>query len=86
MAGKTPAADAALPAPETPAAAPWGRWRYDGPPGRAYVNVPVTPQPGDVITWPDPPATDGSWTATEQDATCRPDNHRPDPAGTVKEG
>lgn len=87
---KAPAADAAVPEQPQPGAAPepagWPCWRYDGQPGRVYTAIPVTPAPGDVVAWPRIPSDDGAWTATDSPATRRPDNHRPDPADTPKEG
>lgn len=59
--------------PEPPAE--WGNWRYTGPPDRVYTNIPVTPAPGDVVTWLGPPATDGCWEPTSDEATRLPDNH-----------
>jgi len=87
------APDKAVPlAQESPAAADeapalaWGRWVYTGPPGRIYADIPVTPDPGDVIAWHSPPAADGCWTETDLPESRMPDNHRPEPAEPVKEG
>lgn len=57
---------------------PWGNWRYIGPAGRVYMNVPVTPEPGDVICWPAIPAEDGAWEPTDEPITRQPDNWRPE--------
>lgn len=56
----------------------WARWRYDGPTGRIYTNIPVTPDPGDVIAWCDDPGGDGAWTLTADPVSRRPDNWVPD--------
>lgn len=54
-------------------------WRYVGDVPRTYTNVPVTIDPGDVITWTGLPAGDGNWEPANEPATRLPDNHRPDP-------
>lgn len=89
---KASAADAAVPEQPQPDPAPrpggaaWPCWRYNGPVGRIYAAIPVTPQPGDVVAWPRIPADDGTWAPTDSPATRLPDNHRPHPADTPKEG
>ena len=55
------------------------RWRYTGPIPRIYTHIPVTVATGDVIAWPDLPATDGAWESTTEPVSRQPDNHRPDP-------
>jgi hypothetical protein len=93
MSRSTPAADAVMPEPSAEPSAPeveavvpevdagpdWGNWRYLGPAGRIYTNVPVTPEPGDVITCLGIPAGDGAWEQTDADVTRQPDNWRPEP-------
>jgi hypothetical protein len=84
---ETPAAVEAAPPPETVEAPPWGLWRYDGPAGRIYTNIPATVATGDIVAWPVIPATDGAWTSTTEPANKLPDNHRPESAADVaKEG
>ncbi len=78
-AAATPTPTPPVPTPETPASSGWGTWRYTGPPGRVYVDIPVTVDPGDVVSWPTEPGTDGCWEPDPGPATKRPDNHRPDP-------
>ncbi len=88
-----PAAEAAMPASaeaanptatvdEAPPAAPSVRWRYTGPPGRIYTNVPLTCHGGEVIAWPTSPADDGAWEPTTDPVTALADNH-PRPAEEV---
>jgi hypothetical protein len=73
--------------PETAPDGPeWGNWRYTGPTGRVYTAVPVTPEPGDVVTYCGPPAEDGCWEPTDATATRRPDNWRPDLPDPVEPG
>lgn len=73
------APDAAASIPEAAARPVAGgtRWRYRGPRGRIYTHIPVTPQPGDVIAWPEIPAGDGAWEPTGDDVTRMPDNWAP---------
>lgn len=54
----------------------WPVWEYTGPAGRIYTNVPVTPEPGDRVTWPGPPAEDGCWVPTTEPENRKPDNWR----------
>jgi hypothetical protein len=68
-----------FPAAQTASDGPrWGNWRYTGPPGRMYTAVPVTPEPGDIVTHCGAPAADGCWEPSDAEATRRPDNWRPD--------
>jgi hypothetical protein len=70
--------DVAEPDPVATQPLPSGAWRYTGPPMRRYLNIPVTVCDGDVVTWPEPPANDGLWSATTDAPNRLPDNYRPD--------
>lgn len=54
---------------------PWPHWRYTGPAGRVYTALPVTPEPGNVVAWPQAPSTDGCWDQVNEPVTRLPDNH-----------
>jgi hypothetical protein len=70
------APDPNAPEPTAQAVGGWPVWEYTGPAGRIYTNVPVTPEPGDRVTWPVPPAEDGCWAPTTEPENRKPDNWR----------
>lgn len=54
----------------------WGNWRYVGEHVLTYAAIPVTVEPGDVITHPHLPADDGRWEPTDAEVTRHRDNHQ----------
>lgn len=53
----------------------WGNWRYLGEHPLTYAAIPVTVEPGDVITHSGLPADDGRWEPTDAEVTRHRDNH-----------
>jgi len=81
---KTRAAQQPEPAQAEQAEEPGGLrfWRYIGETARVYTHIPVTVEEGDIISWPETPATDGQWEQVDETGATvvkKPDNYRPDP-------